>query len=81
MASLSISEIVGRLGGELHGDGALQIRQIAPLDRAEQGDIGFVVHPKYLSALQTTRASAVILPAAMAGATELPHILVRDPYL
>lgn len=79
--NLSISEIVSRLGGELHGDGTLQIRQIAPLDRAGEGEIGFVVHPKYLSALETTRASAVILPAAMAGATALPHILVRDPYL
>lgn len=81
MARLSLSEIVSRLGGELCGDGAVQIGQIAPLERAEQGDIGFVVHPKYLSALEASRASAVILPAAMVGATRLPHILVRDPYL
>lgn len=81
MSSLKIGEIVARLGGDLHGNAELEIRQVAPLERATTGEIGFVVHPKYRHALENTQASAVILPQSMAGVTTLPHILVRNPYL
>lgn len=81
MSSLKIGEIVARLGGELYGDAELEITQVAPLERAAAGEIGFVVHPKYRRALESTHASAVILPLSMAGVTALPHILVRNPYL
>jgi UDP-3-O-[3-hydroxymyristoyl] glucosamine N-acyltransferase len=78
---LSIEEIVSRLGGESRGDGGVYIEQVAPLERAHQGQIGFVAHPKYRKALETTQAAAVIVPVALADATELPRIVVRDPYL
>lgn len=79
--SLSIREIVDQLGGELIGNGDVNIKQIAPLDRARADQIGFVVHAKYRQALETTSAGAVIIPPALAEVTDLPRIVVRDPYL
>lgn len=78
---LRIQEIVARLGGELRGDVDVSVNQVAPLERATSGEIGFVAHPKYLKALQATSAAAVIVPPGLADATDLPRIVTRDPYL
>ncbi len=77
----TLSELVARFGGELVGDGAQQVRQVAPLARATPDEIGFVSQSKYLSQLATTRAGAVILPTDARDATALPRILTSNPYL
>jgi UDP-3-O-[3-hydroxymyristoyl] glucosamine N-acyltransferase len=77
----ALAELAARFGGELLGDGTVLIRQVAPLARAEAGEIGFVSQSKYLSQLVDTRASAVILPLDAQGATQLPRILTANPYL
>lgn len=79
--SYTLAEIVGRFGGELLGDGAIQIRQVAELDRAGPNEIGFVAHEKYLSQLARSRVGAVILTRDAANATTLPRILTDNPYL
>ena len=79
--SYTLAEITERLGGELRGDGAVSIRQVAALDTAAADEIGFVAQPKYLSQLATTRAAAVILPLDAEDATSLPRILAAHPYL
>src|SRR5512143_3337213 len=80
MAS-TLAELVARFGGELLGDGGVAIHQVAPLDRAQAGEIGFVSQSKYLAQLADTRAAAVILPTDARDATELPRILTPNPYL
>lgn len=77
----SLTQIVEALGGELLGSGAVQVRQIAPLERAKADEIGFVTHSKYKAALDATQAGAVIVPPALQDATDLPRIVTRDPYL
>jgi UDP-3-O-[3-hydroxymyristoyl] glucosamine N-acyltransferase len=77
----ALAELAARFGGELLGDGTVLIRQVAPLARAEAGEIGFVSQSKYLSQLVDTRASAVILPLDAQDATQLPRILTANPYL
>lgn len=79
--SHTLTEIVERLGGELRGNGAVTIRQVAELNTAAADEIGFVAQPKYLSQLADTRAAAVILPLDAADATSLPRILAAHPYL
>ena len=79
--SLNISEIVGHLGGEYLGPEGVMIRQVAPLERATNEEIGFVAHAKYRSALLTTKAGVVIVPPPLADATDLPRIVIKDPYL
>ena len=76
-----LSELARRFGGELVGKPETPILRVATLDSAGSGDIGFVSNPKYRSKLSITKASAVILPVAMRGATSLPYILCRNPYL
>ncbi|KAF7598550.1 MAG: UDP-3-O-(3-hydroxymyristoyl)glucosamine N-acyltransferase [Candidatus Dactylopiibacterium carminicum] len=79
--SLTLTEIVATLGGELHGDGACRIHQVAPLGRANAGEIGFVAHPKYRDSLDGCKASALVLPPALINASDLPRIIIQDPYL
>ena len=58
---MKLSEIAERLGCRLEGDGAIEIRGIAPLEEAAPGDLTFFTNPKYAPQLRETRASAVIL--------------------
>src|SRR5262245_33920846 len=75
-----LAEIVGRLGGELVGDPAIEVRGVATLRGAGPGDLSFLVQSKYRADLAATRASAVILPQTERDATALPRIVCRDPY-
>ncbi|MGA9163173.1 MAG: UDP-3-O-(3-hydroxymyristoyl)glucosamine N-acyltransferase [Thiobacillus sp.] len=77
----TLTELVARFGGELVGDGARTVRQVAPLDRATPDEIGFVSQSRYLSQLADTHAGAVILPLDARDATDLPRILTPNPYL
>lgn len=79
--AVTLSELVAHFGGELVGDGARTVCQVAPLDRATPEEIGFVSQSKYLAQLDNTRAGAVILPVEARDATELPRILTANPYL
>lgn len=79
--AVTLAALVARFGGELVGDGAVTVRQVAPLERAGPDEIGFVSQSKYLSQLDATQAGAVILPADGCDATERPRILTPNPYL
>jgi UDP-3-O-[3-hydroxymyristoyl] glucosamine N-acyltransferase len=81
MASMRLDEIVAALGGELLGDGATLIRRVATLYSAGPGDLVFLSQPRYRPLLQSTRASAVILPPSEKCVTNLPRIICKDPYL
>ncbi len=79
--SLTVRQIVAALGGELIGDDAIVITQVAPLERASASEIGFVAHAKFRKALGSTRAGALILPRGLADAWSGPRIIADDPYL
>jgi UDP-3-O-[3-hydroxymyristoyl] glucosamine N-acyltransferase len=61
---------------------AMKFSNIAPLDQAQQGDIAFLDNKKYLSQLQSTKASAVLINPRFAD--KLPDhalpLLSHDPY-
>ena len=78
---VTLAELVARFGGELVGDGAVTIHQVAPLDRAGAREIGFVSQAKYLAKLGQTRAGAVILPPDARDAVDLPRIVTPEPYV
>jgi UDP-3-O-[3-hydroxymyristoyl] glucosamine N-acyltransferase len=58
---LTLAELAARLGCRLDGDGALEVVRVASLEAAGTGDLTFFTNPRYHAALQTTRATAVIL--------------------
>jgi UDP-3-O-[3-hydroxymyristoyl] glucosamine N-acyltransferase len=79
-ATMRLNDLANLLGCELHGDGGVEIRRVAPIESAGAGDLTFVANPRYLKFLADCRASAVIL-APDAPATPLPSLRTPDPYL
>jgi UDP-3-O-[3-hydroxymyristoyl] glucosamine N-acyltransferase len=75
----TLREIAERFGGEIVGDPATRIRQVAALSTAGREHISFLANQKYRPQLRTTGAGAVILAAADRDATDLPRILTENP--
>ena len=78
---LSLEELVARLGGELVGDPAQRVRQIASIEAAGEGELAFLSNPRLAHTLAGSGASAFILSPKAAGRTDKPRILTPDPYL
>ena len=81
--ALRLAAIVEALGGELHGDPALQIEGLAALDSAGPGELGFLSNPRYQQQLAASRAACVIVAPAMreTATARGACIVVDDPYL
>jgi UDP-3-O-[3-hydroxymyristoyl] glucosamine N-acyltransferase len=75
-----LRELAERLGCRLEGDGALEIRRVASLEQAGEGDITFFANPRYAPALRRTRASAVIIGES-APAAPCAMLRTKHPYL
>ena len=78
--SYSLREITERFGGEIAGDPAVQVREVATLESASPSAIAFFANERYLPQLKATRAGAVILGARAREATRLPRIVCANPY-
>ncbi|MCK2125905.1 UDP-3-O-(3-hydroxymyristoyl)glucosamine N-acyltransferase [Thauera aromatica] len=77
-----LDELVARLGGALVGDAGVEIRRVATLEQAGEGDLAFLANRKYLPQLQRSAASAVIVaPDAADLLVDRPRIVTPDPYL
>jgi UDP-3-O-[3-hydroxymyristoyl] glucosamine N-acyltransferase len=76
----TLKELAEAVGGGVIGDEEVEIRNVAPIEVAGEGDITFVANPKYVSWLSRTRASAVII-ADDSHPSEKPLLITRNPYL
>jgi len=56
-----LEEIALLVGGELAGNGEVVITGVSGIKEAKEGDITFLANPKYVSLLETTRASAILV--------------------
>lgn len=80
----ALGELVGRLGGELLGDGSVRVHRVASLSSAGPGHISFLSNPRLRRLLDACQASAVIVARKLAGELQGCHsqfILVDDPYV
>lgn len=77
---IKLSELVRNFGGDLIGDGEIQISGLSTLAGAGPNDISFLSNSKYRSQLATTRAAAVILGPQDREATVMPRIVTPNPY-
>jgi UDP-3-O-[3-hydroxymyristoyl] glucosamine N-acyltransferase len=77
---LKLQDIAARLDCRLEGDGAIEIRRVAAIEDAVEGDLTFFANPRYAADLRATRASAVIL-GDKAGAAPCAMLRTRYPYL
>lgn len=78
--TLTLREIVARLGGEALGEVDAPLTGVASLDAAQPAHIAFLANPRYRSRLATTRAGAVIVGPGDRDATGLPRIVSDNPY-
>ncbi|HCS26487.1 MAG TPA: UDP-3-O-(3-hydroxymyristoyl)glucosamine N-acyltransferase, partial [Spongiibacteraceae bacterium] len=78
---LTLGELAETLQLECVGDPSLEIRGLATLANAGEGELSFLANPKYQKQLAGTRASAVILHRKLADTTTLPALLSDNPYL
>src|SRR5216110_3474879 len=77
---MKLSEIARALGGELRGDGGVEIVDVAPIEDAPPGTLTFLADRRLAARLATTRAAAVLLPPD-APEVALPSVRVAHPYL
>ncbi|QJR14156.1 UDP-3-O-(3-hydroxymyristoyl)glucosamine N-acyltransferase [Usitatibacter palustris] len=78
--SLSLRDIVARLGGEAVGEAAAPLTGVATLESAGPSQIAFLANLRYRSQLAATKAGAVILGPDEREATSLPRIVTPNPY-
>jgi UDP-3-O-[3-hydroxymyristoyl] glucosamine N-acyltransferase len=77
----SLAELAQRLGVTVTGDARRTVSGLASLAQAGPSDLSFYNDPRYLAALEATRAGAVILSSDAAGHSPVDCLLADDPYL
>lgn len=78
--TLTLGDIAERLGADLDGDPATEIRGAGPIEAARGDQITFLANPRYAHHAQTTKAAAVLVARGTA-ALERPTLRVDNPYL
>jgi len=83
---MRLGEIAERLNCRLEGDASIEIRGVAGIEVAEPGELTFLSNPRYRRALETTRASAVIVGPDVVlkrglGLPPLAPLRSQNPYL
>lgn len=77
---MKLKDISKILSLPMEGDGEVEINGISSLEKAREGDISFFSDPKLKSLLETTRASALIIPEDFVF-NRLPVLRAKNPYL
>ncbi len=76
----TLKELTQFVGGEVIGDENILITGLSSIDAAREGEITFLSHPKYLSRLIESRASAVIAAQKIEGLKK-SFLITPNPYL
>ena len=77
---MRLSDIAGRLGCRLAGDGELEISGVAGMEHAVPGQLTFLANPKYGPKVKHTRASAILVEKEIPGAG-ISFLVSENPYL
>jgi UDP-3-O-[3-hydroxymyristoyl] glucosamine N-acyltransferase len=83
---MKLRDIAEQLNCRLEGDPQTEITGVAGIDYADAGQLTFLANRRYFSALQTTRASAVLLEEGVAihrapDAPPIASLRTANPYL
>lgn len=81
-SSLELAAIATLVGGTLRGDGTRRVAGVAPLDRASADDLAFVASSRYLAAMASTGAGALLVSPDLAEAPGGPadRVIVARPH-
>jgi UDP-3-O-[3-hydroxymyristoyl] glucosamine N-acyltransferase len=75
MFTLTTGELAAKLGAVLEGDSEAVLTGVSDLRAARAGLVSFAVKPRYLSAVASSAATAVIVPMAAPVAAPKPALL------
>jgi UDP-3-O-[3-hydroxymyristoyl] glucosamine N-acyltransferase len=75
-----LAELAVRFGCELRGDPGAEVERVATLQDATPGSLAFLANPRYRRHLAATRATAVILDAALADECPVAVLVHPNPY-
>ncbi len=78
--SISLADIVSRLGGRVSGNSNVMVARVSSLENAGPDAIAFYSNPRFKAKLAQTKAAAVVLSAAAEELTALPCIVTDNPY-
>jgi UDP-3-O-[3-hydroxymyristoyl] glucosamine N-acyltransferase len=78
---MKLSEIATRLNTTLEGNAQLEITGVAGIEEAAPGELTFLVNRKYRTALEKSRASAVLVAAKEAVPSGMSALRSANPYL
>src|SRR5688572_13077561 len=57
----TLAEIARHVGGEVLGDGSIQLKAMAPIDTAKPGDLTFAENDDYFARAEKSGASAILV--------------------
>jgi UDP-3-O-[3-hydroxymyristoyl] glucosamine N-acyltransferase len=75
---MTITELAAMIGAELRGSGDIEIRGVAAIGEAREGDVTYLSDQKHRLDLAACRASAVIISADMQDVS-IPALVVKNP--
>ena len=76
-----LKEIATLIGGELVGNGEVLISGINGINEAREGELAFILDSKYGDLIESTKASAIIVPKDLNKNCDKPLIKVENPSL
>lgn len=76
-----INATISPATGDVGAAESIMIHKVAPLDKAQAGDVAFLNDKKYLKSLATANASAVILTEKLAADFDGVALIVKDAYV
>src|SRR5215475_13677539 len=77
---MKLAELAAKLGCELRGDGAIEIRAVAGMEHASPSDLTFLSNPKYAHKVKQTRAGAILVSEPIDG-FEIAQLVSKNPDL
>jgi UDP-3-O-[3-hydroxymyristoyl] glucosamine N-acyltransferase len=83
---MKLQELARKLGCRLEGKPDIEVRGVAGIDHAEEGQVTFLANRRYSPLLKTTRASAVLVEEGVVlpredGLKPLAALRTQNPYL
>jgi UDP-3-O-[3-hydroxymyristoyl] glucosamine N-acyltransferase len=75
-----LADLAVRFGCELRGDPEAIVERVATLQDAAPGCLSFLANPRYRKHLPATRATAVVLDAAVADTCPVAALVTPNPY-
>jgi UDP-3-O-[3-hydroxymyristoyl] glucosamine N-acyltransferase len=81
MLELTLSQLAAITSGELYGDAEAKVSAVAPMDKAQSGDVTFLSNPKYAKLLVDCHATVVMVKESQRTLCSGNVLVVSDPYV